>query len=199
MAESIIPAANISEQISTAGTEASGTGNMKFMVNGALTIGTLDGANVEIAEEVGKDNIFIFGHTEEEISALAPTYKAMDWVEKDEDIRSMIELVDSGYFSINEPHIFQPLKDSLFGGANDRYYLFADLRMYHDMHEKAVEMYRDHRDDWNRMAVINIASSGKFSSDRTIKEYASDIWHVKPCKVKKSKTDSVLEDAKKSN
>ena len=199
MAESIIPAANISEQISTAGTEASGTGNMKFMVNGALTIGTLDGANVEIADEVGKDNIFIFGHTEEEISALASTYRAMDWIEKDDDIRSMIELIDSGYFSINEPNVFLPLKDSLFGSANDRYYLFADLRMYHDVHERAVEMYRDHRDAWNRMAVLNIASSGKFSSDRTIKEYASDIWHVKPCKVKKSKTDSVLEDAKKSN
>lgn len=199
MAESVIPAANISEQISTAGTEASGTGNMKFMVNGALTIGTLDGANVEIADEVGKDNIFIFGHTEEEISALASTYRAMDWIEKDDDIRSMIELIDSGYFSINEPNVFLPLKDSLFGSANDRYYLFADLRMYHDVHERAVEMYRDHRDAWNRMAVLNIASSGKFSSDRTIKEYASDIWHVKPCKVKKSKTDSVLEDAKKSN
>ena len=197
MAESIIPAANISEQISTAGTEASGTGNMKFMVNGALTVGTLDGANVEIAEEVGKDNIFIFGHTEEEIGALASSYKAMDWVNVDEDIKSMVELIDSGFFSINEPHIFSPLRDSLFGNGGDRYYLFADLRMYHDVHEKAMAMYRDSRDEWNRKAVINIASSGKFSSDRTIKEYADDIWHVKPCKVKKSKTDSVLEDARK--
>ena len=199
MAESIIPAANISEQISTAGTEASGTGNMKFMVNGALTVGTLDGANVEIAEEVGKENIFIFGHTEEEIGALASSYKAIDWVNKDEEIKSMIDLVDSGFFSINEPHIFSPLKESLFGSGNDRYFLFADLRMYHDVHEKAMEMYRDNRYEWNRKAVINIASSGKFSSDRTIKEYAQDIWHVKPCKVKKSKTDTVLEDAKKAN
>ena len=199
MAESIIPAANISEQISTAGTEASGTGNMKFMVNGALTVGTLDGANVEIAEEVGKENIFIFGHTEDEISAMASTYKAIDWVNADADIKSMIDLVDSGFFSINEPHIFSPLKDSLFGNGNDRYYLFADLRMYHDVHEKAMETYRDNRDEWNKMAVINIASSSKFSSDRTIKEYASDIWHVKPCKVKKSKTDTVLEDARKVN
>ena len=199
MAESIIPSANISEQISTAGTEASGTGCMKFMINGALTIGTLDGANVEIAEEVGRDNIFIFGHTEEEIGALSGSYNPREWVEKDEDIKSMVDLVDSGFFSINEPHIFAPLRDSLFGHANDRYYIFADLRMYHDEHEKATAMYRDHRAEWDRMAVLNIASSGKFSSDRTIKEYADDIWHIKPCKVKKSKTDSVLEDARKSN
>ena len=172
---------------------------MKFMVNGALTVGTLDGANVEIAEEVGKENIFIFGHTEDEISALASSYRASEWVEKDEDIKSMIELVDSGFFSINEPHIFAPLKDSLFGNGGDRYYLFADLRMYHDVHEKAMELYRDNRAEWNRMAVINIASSGKFSSDRTIREYADDIWHVKPCKVRKSKIDTVLEDARKSN
>ena len=198
MAEAVIPATNISEQISTAGTEASGTGNMKFMFNGALTVGTLDGANVEIAEEVGKDNIFIFGHTEEEISALAASgYNPREWVEKDAEIKEMIDLIDSGYFSINEPHIFQPLKDSLFGYGNDRYFLFADLRMYHDIHEKATELYRDNRAEWNRKAVINIASSGKFSSDRTIKEYADDIWHIKPCKVKKSSTDSVLEDAKK--
>ena len=198
MAEAVIPATNISEQISTAGTEASGTGNMKFMFNGALTVGTLDGANVEIAEEVGKDNIFIFGHTEEEISALAASgYNPREWVEKDAEIKEMIDLIDSGYFSINEPHIFQPLKDSLFGYGNDRYFLFADLRMYHDIHEKATELYRDNRAEWNRKAVINIASSGKFSSDRTIKEYADAIWNIKPCKVKKSSTDSVLEDAKK--
>ena len=198
MAEAVIPATNISEQISTAGTEASGTGNMKFMFNGALTVGTLDGANVEIAEEVGKDNIFIFGHTEDEISALASSgYNPREWVDSDQEIKDMISLIDSGYFSINEPHIFQPLKDSLFGYGNDRYYLFADLRMYHDVHEKATQLYRDNPAEWNRKAVINIASSGKFSSDRTIKEYADEIWHIKPCKVRKSATDSVLEDAKK--
>ena len=198
MAEAVIPATNISEQISTAGTEASGTGNMKFMFNGALTVGTLDGANVEIAEEVGKDNIFIFGHTEDEISALASSgYNPREWVDSDQEIKDMISLIDSGYFSINEPHIFQPLKDSLFGYGNDRYYLFADLRMYHDVHEKATQLYRDNPAEWNRKAVINIASSGKFSSDRTIKEYADEIWHIKPCKIRKSSTDSVLEDAKK--
>ena len=197
MAEAIIPATNISEQISTAGTEASGTGNMKFMFNGALTVGTLDGANVEIAEEVGKDNIFIFGHTEEEISALAPSYSPMEWVEKDPEIKAMISLIDSGYFSINEPSIFKSLKESLFGYGNDRYYLMADLRMYHDVHETATMLYKTNPAEWNRKAVINIASSAKFSSDRTIKEYADEIWHIKPCKVKRSAEDTVLEDARK--
>ena len=198
MAEAVIPATNISEQISTAGTEASGTGNMKFMFNGALTVGTLDGANVEIAEEVGKDNIFIFGHTEEEISALAAAgYSPMEWVEKDPEIKAMIDLVDSGYFSINEPGIFEPLRQSIFGYGNDRYYLMADLRMYHDVHESATMLYKNSPAEWNRKAVINIASSAKFSSDRTIREYADDIWHIKPCKVKRSSEDSVLEDARK--
>ena len=198
MAEAVIPATNISEQISTAGTEASGTGNMKFMFNGALTVGTLDGANVEIAEEVGKDSIFIFGHTEEEISALAAAgYSPMEWVEKDPGIKAMIDLVDSGYFSINEPGIFEPLRQSIFGYGNDRYYLMADLRMYHDVHESATMLYKNSPAEWNRKAVINIASSAKFSSDRTIREYADDIWHIKPCKVKRSSEDSVLEDARK--
>ena len=109
----------------------------------------------------------------------------------------MIELIDSGYFSINEPDIFSALRDSLFGGANDRYYLMADLRMYHDVHETATMLYKTSPAEWNRKAVINIASSAKFSSDRTIKEYADEIWHIKPCKVKKSSSDTVLEDAKK--
>ncbi|MBO8437115.1 MAG: glycogen/starch/alpha-glucan phosphorylase [Spirochaetes bacterium] len=198
MAEAIIPATNISEQISTAGTEASGTGNMKFMFNGALTVGTLDGANVEIAEEVGKDNIFIFGHTEEEISSLASSgYDPKEWTAKDPEIQAMIDLVDSGYFSINEPDIFKPLRESIFGYGNDRYFLMADLRMYHDVHESATMLYKTNPQEWNRKAVINIASSAKFSSDRTINEYAEDIWHIKPCKVRKSSSDTVLEDARK--
>ena len=196
MAEAVIPAANISEQISTAGTEASGTGNMKFMANGALTIGTLDGANVEMAEEVGRENIFIFGHTEEEIGKLQGSYRPREWVDADEEIRSMVALVDSGYFSINEPNIFENLRKTLFD-YGDRYFLFADLRMYHDVHEKATSMYRDDRAGWNRKAILNIAGSAKFSSDRTIKEYADEIWHIKPCKVRKSNVDTVLEDARK--
>ncbi len=198
MAEAVIPATNISEQISTAGTEASGTGNMKFMFNGALTVGTLDGANVEIAEEVGKDNIFIFGHTEDEIASLAASgYKASEWMEKDPEIKAMIELVDSGFFSINEPDIFSALKESIFGSGNDRYFLMADLRMYHDVHESATMLYKADPAGWNRKAVLNIASSAKFSSDRTIREYADDIWHIKPCKVRRSSGDTVLEDARK--
>ena len=195
MAEAVIPAANISEQISTAGTEASGTGNMKFMANGALTIGTLDGANVEMAEEVGMENIFIFGHTEEEINKLQGSYRPREWVDADDEIRSMVALVDSGYFSINEPNIFENLRRTLFD-YGDRYFLFADLRMYHDTHEKATSMYRDDRAGWNRKAILNIAGSAKFSSDRTIKQYADEIWHIKPCKVRKSNIDTVLEDAK---
>ncbi len=196
MAETIIPAANISEQISTAGNEASGTGNMKFMANGALTVGTLDGANVEMAEEVGMENIFIFGHTEEEISAMQPTYRPLEWIEKDKEIQDTFSLIDSGYFSINEPHIFEPLRKSLID-YGDRYFLLADLRMYHDIHEQAQELYKTNPADWNRKAIINVAGSAKFSSDRTIREYAEEIWHIKPCKVKKSSTDTVLEDARK--
>ena len=196
MAETIIPAANISEQISTAGNEASGTGNMKFMANGALTVGTLDGANVEMVEEVGMENIFIFGHTEEEISAMQPTYRPLEWIEKDKEIQDTFSLIDSGYFSINEPHIFEPLRKSLID-YGDRYFLLADLRMYHDIHEQAQELYKTNPADWNRKAIINVAGSAKFSSDRTIREYAEEIWHIKPCKVKKSSTDTVLEDARK--
>ena len=197
MAENIIPATNISEQISTAGTEASGTGNMKFMANGALTMGTLDGANVEMLEEVGKDNIFIFGHTEEGIRNLSNSYNPSAWVENDPEIKSMIELIDSHFFNIHEPHIFEPLRRALFE-QGDRYYHFADLRMYHDRHTEAEALYRDNQKEWNRKAILNIAASAKFSSDRTINEYASDIWDVKPCKVKKSSDDSALLDAKKN-
>ena len=198
LAEHIIPATNLSEQISTAGTEASGTGNIKFMVNGALTIGTLDGANVEMAEEVGRDNIFIFGHTESEIASLASTYNPMEWANNDDEIKSMVELIKSDYFNVNEPNIFEPLRKSLFE-YGDRYYLFADLKMYHDTHEIAQKLYSENPKEWNKRAVLNIASSAKFSSDRTIKEYADQIWHIKPCKVKKSKEDTVLEDARKAN
>ena len=192
MAENIIPATNISEQISTAGTEASGTGNMKFMCNGALTMGTLDGANVEMAEEAGLDNIFIFGHTEEEIRALSSSYNPLAWVEKDEEIKAMKALVDSGYFSIHETGIFEPLKKSLFE-YGDRYYLMADLRMYHDRHEEAQNLYRDNQAEWNRKAIINVASSAKFSSDRTILDYAKEIWNVKECKVKKNTENDSLD------
>ena len=183
------------EYVSTAGTEASGTGNMKFMCNGALTLGTLDGANVEMAEEVGMDNIFIFGHTEEQIAELGKTYNPYEWVEKDDEIKSMLALIESDYFNIHEPNIFEPLRKSLFD-YGDKYFLFADLRMYHERHEEAEKLYKENQREWNRKAILNIAASAKFSSDRTIKEYAKDIWNVSPCKVKKAKDDTVLEDAR---
>ncbi len=198
MAEAVIPSTNLSEQISTAGTEASGTGNMKFMVNGALTIGTLDGANVEMAEEVGKENIFIFGHTESEIQALKGKYNSREWVKKDPEIESLMKLIESDYFNINEPGIFAPLLKYFFDD-NDRYFIFADLKMYHEAHDKASALYKNDPKKWNEMAVKNIAFSSKFSSDRTIKEYAADIWKIKPCNVEKSDIDTALEDARKDH
>ncbi len=198
LAEAVIPATNLSEQISTAGTEASGTGNMKFMVNGALTIGTLDGANVEMAEKVGKDNIFIFGHTEKEIAELAPHYSSREWMNNNEEIKQAISLIQSDFFSNNEHGIFNPLLSSLLD-HNDRYFLFADLAMYSTCHDEALSLYKNNRDEWNRKSLINIASSSFFSSDRTIKEYANEIWHVKPVPVAHSDKDTVLEDARKAD
>jgi starch phosphorylase len=197
MAEKIIPATNLSEQISTAGTEASGTGNMKFMCNGALTIGTMDGANIEIAQEAGAENLFIFGHTEEEISAIKNTYSPYTWVMKDPEIKKTVDLFLSGYFNVNEPGIFDPLRKSLFDNG-DKYFHFADLRMYADTHRRARELYATDMNQWNHKAILNIASSGKFSSDRTISEYANDIWQVESCPVEKDlDNENALADAAK--
>ncbi len=197
MAEVIIPAANLSQQISTAGTEASGTGNMKFMANGALTIGTMDGANIEIAEEVGEENMFIFGNSEAQIAALKATYNPFSAVLANEKIKEMVDLLFSGFFNVNEPNIFEPLRRSLFE-EGDRYYLFADLPSYIGAHHKARTLYREERNEFGRRAVLNIAKSGKFSSDRTIAEYAGDIWHVQGCPVERDLNgDTVLADATK--
>ena len=169
---------------------------MKFMINGALTMGTLDGANVEIQEEAGAENCFIFGHTEDEIAALKQGgYNPYDWIYKDNEISKLVNLITSGHFNVTEPNIFEPLFRSILE-YGDKYCIFADLKMYNEMHDKATDLYKNDIDEWNRRAIINIASSGKFSSDRTISEYASEIWNVKKCPVKKSRTDSVLEDAK---
>ncbi len=196
MAERIIPATDLSEQISTAGTEASGTGNMKFMCNGALTIGTMDGANVEIAEEVGKENMFIFGHSEEEIASMRATYDPYSWVINDPEVKRVVDLIVSGYFNVNEPNIFEPLRRALFD-QGDKYFHFADLRDYADVHAKARQLYFSDQEDWNRKAILNIAASGKFSSDRTILDYANDIWHIKPCHVElDTSSDTVLADAR---
>ena len=197
MAESIIPATNLSEQISTAGLEASGTGNMKFMMNGALTIGTLDGANVEIAQEVGNDNIFIFGHTEDQLAKMRGTYNPYDFINKDDEIKELVSLLKSDYFNSTEPGIFDKLFHDIFD-MGDRYFIFADLRMYADRHQEALDLYKNNFKDFNRKAIINVASSGKFSSDRTIREYASQIWNTTSCPVPlNTDIDTSLEDAKK--
>ena len=194
LAERLLPAAEISEQISTAGTEASGTGNMKFMCNGAITIGTLDGANIEIAEEVGLENIFIFGLKTNEASELGKHYNAREYYEKNAEIKEALDLIFSGYFNINEPGIFDPLKDTLMN--HDRYLHLADLEAYAATQAKAAELYKKPA-EWNKKAILNVACSGKFSSDRTIKEYADEIWHTPPCPVELSKDPiDALEDAK---
>jgi starch phosphorylase len=181
LAEKIIPAANLSEQISLAGTEASGTGNMKFQLNGAVTIGTLDGANVEILEEVGKDNIFIFGLTAEEVAEHRPFYNPWVIYHADEEIRQAIQLIERDFFSMMEPGIFRPLIRSLLEGG-DHYMLLADLRDYIRTQERVDAAYKDPA-AWDKKAILNVARAGKFSSDRSIKEYASQIWHIEPCPV----------------
>lgn len=197
MAESIIPATNLSEQISTAGLEASGTGNMKFMLNGALTIGTLDGANVEIAQEVGDDNIFIFGHTENQLAKMRSTYDPHDFILMDDEINSAVNLIRSNYFNASEPDVFDHLFHDIFD-CKDRYFIFADLRMYANRHQEALDLYRDDFKSFNRKAIINVASSGKFSSDRTIREYAEQTWNAGSCPVPlNTDVDTSLEDARK--
>ena len=181
LAERIIPAADLSEQISLAGTEASGTGNMKLQLNGALTIGTLDGANVEIREEVGADNIFIFGMTADEAEERRKHYNPREFYDGDPEIRRALQLIESNFFSLQEPNIFQPILDTLLVHG-DRYMLLADMRAYIEKQDEVDAIYRN-RPRWLEMAILNIARSGKFSSDRTIHEYAREIWHLHPCKV----------------
>jgi starch phosphorylase len=182
LAEKIIPAADLSEQISLAGTEASGTGNMKLQLNGALTIGTLDGANVEIMEEVGKENIFIFGLTAQQVEQRRPGYNPREIYDRDEEVRRAIDLVEQDFFSMMEPGIFRPLTQSLLS-QGDHYMLLADLRDYIQTQERVDAAYKD-RSGWIRKAILNVARAGKFSSDRTIREYASEIWHVEGCEIK---------------
>lgn len=179
LAEKIIPAADLSEQISLAGMEASGTGNMKLQLNGALTVGTLDGANIEILEEVGEDNIFIFGLTAAQVEQRRHGYNPWDIYNGDEEIRWALDLIQRDFFSMHEPRIFQPLIDSLLHGG-DQYMILADLRAYIRAQERVDATWKD-RTGWIRRSILNIARSGKFSSDRTVREYASEIWHVQPC------------------
>lgn len=178
LAEQIIPAADLSEQISTAGTEASGTGNMKFMLNGALTIGTLDGANIEMMEEMGRDNIFIFGMTVEEVEDLKRRgYNARDYYNNLPELRQCIDQIDSGFFSPNNPDQFKDLVNILM--YHDRFFLFADYESYIKCQDEVAKLYQK-PNEWAKKALLNIASSGKFSSDRTISEYGREIWGVEP-------------------
>lgn len=182
LAERIIPAADISEQISTAGKEASGTGNMKFALNGALTVGTLDGANVEIGEEVGEENIFIFGLTVDEVEGWrARGYNPYDLYYGDEELRAVVDWLGSNFFTPEQGAAFSAIKESLLN-QGDPFFVLADYRAYCDVQAKVDAAYRD-KEHWARMAIINTARMGKFSSDRTINEYARDIWHTKPLHV----------------
>ena len=177
LASRIIPAADLSEQISTAGKEASGTGNMKLALNGALTVGTLDGANVEILEEVGPDNIFIFGLTVDEVEALwHKGYHPYDYYMADEELRAVVDWVGSNYFTPDEPGVLAPLKRTFLDGG-DPYLCMADFRSYSDAQHKVDLAYRD-KARWAKMAIMNTARMGKFSSDRTIHEYAREIWKL---------------------
>ncbi|HDL8054874.1 glycogen phosphorylase [Yersinia enterocolitica] len=182
LAQLIIPAADLSEQISLAGTEASGTSNMKFALNGALTIGTLDGANVEIREHVGEDNIFIFGNTTEQVEALRKSgYNPRKYYDEDPELHLALTQIATGAFSQEEPHRYTSLFDSLVN-LGDHYQLLADYRSYVDTQEQVDTLYR-HPDEWTRKTILNIANMGYFSSDRTIQEYADDIWHIKPIRL----------------
>ncbi|MBN1501618.1 MAG: glycogen/starch/alpha-glucan phosphorylase [Spirochaetes bacterium] len=182
IAEKLIPAADLSEQISTAGMEASGTGNMKYALNGALTIGTLDGANVEMLEEVGDDNIFIFGLNAEEVGKLKYSgYNPREFYHRNGELRRVIDLIESGFFCPEQPQLFQPITKSLLD-YGDTYMLLADYENYIKCQEKVSETFKD-TEKWTTMAIYNVARMGKFSSDRTIKQYADEIWGVKPVEI----------------
>ncbi len=178
----VYPAADLSEQISTAGKEASGTGNMKFTMNGALTIGTLDGANIEIMEEVGEDNFFLFGLDAKGVVELKSNgYNPFDYYEADHELKQCLDMLYHGYFSPDEHHLFKDLVDNL--RYDDPYLVLADYRAYIDCQEKVSALYQDEY-EWTKKSILNTARSGKFSSDRTIQQYAEDIWKVHPIKVK---------------
>jgi starch phosphorylase len=181
LAERLIPASDVSNQISTAGYEASGTSNMKFMMNGALTIGTRDGATIEMAEEAGEDNFFLFGLTAQQVANSRGWYSPHWHYDNEPETRAALDLIFSNYFSRNEPDVFATLRDTLLTHG-DHYMHLADLKAYLDADQRLVELYAEPQ-AWARKAILNLASSGKFSSDRTIAEYATEIWNAEPCPV----------------
>ncbi|HET6527928.1 MAG TPA: glycogen/starch/alpha-glucan phosphorylase, partial [Balneolaceae bacterium] len=177
LAEKMIPAANLSEQISTAGMEASGTGNMKFALNGALTIGTLDGANIEIKEKVGEENIFIFGHTVDEIREIRNDgYDPKEVYKRDDELKQVIDQISNACFSSGEPDLFHPITNALLN-QGDYFMVLADYHPYVEMQKKVEVSFRDEF-EWNRKAIINVSNMGYFSSDRAIRDYCKRIWGV---------------------
>jgi glycogen phosphorylase len=174
--EVVAPGTDLSEQVSTAGKEASGTGNMKFMINGALTIGTLDGANIEIREEAGADNFFLFGLTAAEVEARRGNYDPLAVIEADEDLRRVLDLLESGCFNLDEPGVFDGILRSLTVHG-DYWMIAADFAGYVEAQGRAAAAFRD-TERWMRMSIVNAATSGKFSSDRTIREYNEQIWRL---------------------
>jgi starch phosphorylase len=187
LAEVIYPGADVSEQISTAGYEASGTSNMKFALNGALTVGTLDGANIEIMEEVGRENIFIFGLTAEEVASFRSDYRPMDYYQGNPVLKQAMDLIRNGFFSPDASGLFQPLVDLLLN--EDRYMVLADFNAYHRVQMQVDALYCD-AEEWTKKAILNVARIGKFSSDRTILEYNQDIWHAEPVAVERNHVEA---------
>jgi starch phosphorylase len=181
LAERLIPATDVSNQISTAGYEASGTSNMKFMMNGALTLGTRDGATIEMAEEAGEENFFLFGLTADQVAKSKGWYSPGWHYDNEKETRAALDLIFSDYFSRNEPGVFETLRHTLLTGG-DHYMHLADLTSYLDADQQLCDLYAN-SNGWAYKAILNVASSGKFSSDRTIAEYAADIWNVKPCPI----------------
>ncbi len=194
-AEIIFAAADVSEQISTASKEASGTGNMKFMLNGALTIGTMDGANVEMAEEVGEDNMFIFGMSSDEVINYENNggYNPMDIFNSDQDVRDVLMQLINGFYSKDDPELFRDIYNSLLNTQStskaDTYFILKDFRSYAEAQERVGECYRKEK-EWARKAILNIAASGKFSSDRTIREYVDELWHLDKIDLRKASAHS---------
>jgi starch phosphorylase len=181
LAERLIPASDVSEQISTAGYEASGTSNMKFMMNGALTIGTRDGATIEMAREAGEENVFLFGLTAEQVVASRSWYDPRWHYHHEPETRAALDLIFADHFSQHEPGIFAPVREVLLD-RGDYYMHLADLTAYAEAHSHVAALWENPR-AWARRAILNVAASGRFSSDRTIGEYAAEIWDARPCPV----------------